>query len=184
VLYADGRRPEFGRGGERCGDTDENDPYSAHVVARCRGASVGCVRLTPILGPLPSVTEQMIGAARLRALLTDIGAEAARVVEHGRWIVDPAYKHLGIGVYLMSASFALAYKLGFPSSVATVSRDVIPILERAGARRAPGIPLLRSEAFNDEVEVLYGHQREFHPAVLGQFQRMAEWMGLGVVYDH
>jgi N-acyl-L-homoserine lactone synthetase len=182
VLFDNGRRPEFGQDGRRFGDPDESDLHSAHVVARCRGAVVGCVRLTPIMGAVRSVTEQTIGSAKLEALLAAVGAEPSEVIEHGRWIVDHAYKHLGTGLYLMCASFALAYKLGFPCSVATASRDVVPLLERAGARRAPGLPLVRSELFNDEVAILYGDQRQYSPAILAQFERMAKRMGLGKVY--
>jgi N-acyl-L-homoserine lactone synthetase len=130
VIFANGQRPAFGSNGARQGDRDEIDFYSTHIVARLRGAIAGCVRLTPLVASLPSVTEQMIGKAKLRELLATLGADASKTVEHGRWVADPAYKQLGTGVYLMAASFAVAYKLGFPFSVATATSGVVTTLGR------------------------------------------------------
>jgi Acetyltransferase (GNAT) domain len=182
VLFEDGRRPEFGPLGARRGDPDPLDLRSFHIVLRHRTSVVGCVRLTPIDCGLPSVTEQTVGAERLRALLESIEMSAGRTVEHGRWMVDPRYQTIGAGMYLMAASFALALKWNYPYSLATVSRNVVPILTRAGARRAPGVPPIRSERFDDELIVLYGRQREFRKPVLDQFQQMANVLKLGPVY--
>ena len=182
VLYENGRRPEFGKGGARDGDADPLDLHSHHVLARDQSAVVGCVRITPLSAPLPSVTEQTIGQQRLSEVLNHVGASADRVVEHGRWIVAASHQSLGTGIYLMAASFALAFKLGYPFSVATVSEEVVPILVRAGARRVPGLATIPSRKYNDRLIVLYGRQREFAPAALTQFQQMADLLGLGPVY--
>jgi hypothetical protein len=182
VLYDDGRRPEFRPGGLRDGDPDPLDLHSKHILVRHGGELVGCVRITPLSSPLSCITEQAIGKAEWEKLLLHMDMPPERVVEHARWVVAPGYQDIGTGIYLMGLSFALAYKLGYPSSVATASCQVFEMLAMAGAKRAPDIPVLHSGHYDSDAVVLYGHQSQFAPSMLRQFERMGELIRLGPVY--
>jgi hypothetical protein len=184
VLYDEGRRPRFQPGSAGDGDPDPLDLQSFHVAVRDDGILVGCVRITPIGGPLPCATEQFIGAERWGTLLGHMAVPSDQIVEHGRWVAAREYKDIGTGLYLMCLSFALAYKLGYTSSVATASIDVVEMLERAGARRAPDLAPVHSEHYAGDAIVLYGHQREFSPSVLQQFERTAALLRICPVYTN
>jgi len=183
VLLANGLRPEFDSGGSEVEDCDPLDLHSVHVVAHDREQIVGCVRVTPVVSPVACTSVKTLGQAGLDGLLERLKMDPSEVVEHGRWFVHTDYQSTGAGIFLMAASFAVAHSLGFPCSVATVRREVVPILTRVGARPAPGIGPIQSTRYDYQLVVLYGRQLEFSVSALQSFQRVADLLGLGPIYE-
>ena len=157
VLYENGRRPAFRLPTGQFADPDPLDPYAYHIVAREGGNSIGCVRNVPVADGVRCLTERLLGAARFAEMLEGFGVERHRAVESSRWMVDPNFRSLRIGVLLAAGAVTAAHAFGFEllfCSVGTRDRQD-RVLSRLGLRRVPELPVIPVPEYNDELCVMY-----------------------------
>lgn len=157
VLYENGRRPAFRLPTGRFADPDPLDSYAYHIVARSDGNSIGCVRNVPVTDDVTCLTERLLGETRFTEMLAAFGVERKSAVETSRWMVDPNFRSLRIGVLLAAGAVTAARDCGFEllfCSVGTRDRQD-RVLSRLGLRRVPELPLIPVPEFNDELCVMY-----------------------------
>ena len=159
VLYENGRRPAFRLPTGRFADPDPLDPHAYHIVARKDGKSIGCVRNVPVIDGVTCLTERLLGETRFAEMIAAFGLERKGAVETSRWMVDPNFRSLRIGVLLAAGAVASARACGFEllfCSVGTRDRQD-RVLSRLGLRLVPELPLIPVPEFNDELCVMYIH---------------------------
>lgn len=169
VLFNDGRRPRFRCPGGGYDDPDPIDFYAWHVLAYHGSSLVGCVRVYPTTedGP-PSLTESILGADEFTRMLACFGKQLGRVIEIGRWVVDPAFQNgrslaPGIGLELAAGAGALALALADQiepgngiAIFAAGTRDGQNLtLTRLGLKMVAGVSPVHSSEFDDFIQVLY-----------------------------
>jgi hypothetical protein len=157
VLYENGRRPAFRLPNGRFADPDPLDPYAYHIIARNDGNSIGCVRNVPVTEGVTCLTERLLGEARFAEMLAAFGVERKGAVETSRWMVDPDFRALRVGVLLAAGAVTAAHASGFEllfCSVGTRDRQNV-VLSRLGLRRVPEMPLIPVPEYNDELCVMY-----------------------------
>jgi hypothetical protein len=118
---------------------------------------VGCVRLVPPVAGLTGITDRVLGPECLAETLASLEVTREQTVESSRWIADPDFRALRVGVMLAAGAVATARALGFKLLFCAVgTRDKQDrVLSRLGLRRVPGIPLVQVPAFDDELCVMY-----------------------------
>ena len=157
VLYDNGRRPAFRLPSGRFADSDPLDRHAYHIIARNDGNSVGCVRNVPGTEDVTFITERLLGERRFAEMLAAFGVERKAAVECSRWMVDPEFRSLRIGVLLAAGAVTAAQAFGFKllfCSVGTRDRQD-RVLSRLGLRHVPELPLIPVPEFDDELCVMY-----------------------------
>lgn len=162
VLYNGGHRPDFLLVDGNFADPDPLDAYAYHLLARSSGCLVGCCRVVPLASAPSCITESLLGHQRLDRLLLEIGTTRAQTGEVSRWIVVPEYRCITLGLRLVAGTWAIGRWLGLQTGIAMVgTRDgQNRALMHIGGRPVPGLELLVSQKFDDELVVLsFDHSR-------------------------
>ncbi len=156
-LYAGGRRPAFRLGEKGFADPDPLDPYAYQVLALRAGSVVGCCRLVPLASVSKCTVETLLGPKKFNQLLSDLETKPQHVGEAGRFLVVPEHRNRMLGFRLGAGLWATCRWLGLPTLIAAVGtrnhQDLI--FMRAGGRPAPGLGIVPSEAFDDELRIFY-----------------------------
>src|SRR5215204_2326985 len=113
VLYENGRRPAFRLPTGRFADPDPLDPYAYHIIARNDGNSIGCVRNVPVIQGVTCLTERLLGKMQFSEMLAALGVERTGAVESSRWMVDPNFRSLRVGILLAAGGVSVAHACGF-----------------------------------------------------------------------
>jgi hypothetical protein len=164
VLFDHGRRPHFRTQDGHLFDADPIDLYSYHILAYSGLRLVGCVRVSPLNGNGPCVTEKVLGENAFSELLHRLGRHRSGTVEIGRWIVDPEYRASGRpAIQLAAAAAALARTLcdasvpdqGIVVCTVGVGDQQDLMLGRIGLTAVPAVQCIRCADFNDRVRMMY-----------------------------
>lgn len=157
VMYGGGRRPEFRLADGQYVDSDPLDIPSYHILARVGGKLVGCLRLLNADEQVQGLTERLLGPDRFVEILQFLGTTKQDSVEAGRWVADPDYRRLNLGVMLAVGAISTAKALGFSllyCSVGTRGKQD-RVLSRLGLKSIPDLPLFTVPMFDDELRVMY-----------------------------
>jgi hypothetical protein len=157
VLYDSGRRPGFRQVDGRYVDDDPLDRLAHHVFARVDGVIAGCVRLLPVSNEAMCLTEQLIGIGRFTEMLHALGANRGESIEGGRWVVDPMYRVLRLGVLLAAGGVAVAraFRSRLLFCPVGTGRKQDRVLSRVGLAAVSGLPLISAPQFDDELRLMY-----------------------------
>jgi hypothetical protein len=176
ILYDQGRRPSFRLPDGSYADVDPLDAFAYHLLARTPTGIAGCVRLICLGSALTCVTESLLGPALFEELLRVLETPRERMSEPSRWMVQHDYRKTGLAMQVAAGIWAVAGWLGHQRCIAMVGihegRDRMFLA--VGAKPVPGVPVLSSSRFADEMRCLYCDVA--HPA--GAFATTVEEMGL------
>ena len=113
VLYADGKRPDFGPGGSHFGDRDMRDLKCFHVTAELSGRIIGYVRTFSLdNNSSDSVLDELMGAEHLERSLNSLDMTRDQCVECSRLMLAPEYRRSKLARQLVAAVWSIALQLG------------------------------------------------------------------------
>jgi len=156
IIYENGHRPFFRLPDGKFDDFDADDLRAYHIIARLEGNAVGCARILPLAVGHPTTASSVLGEDRFNEILSTMGVTRDRACEASRWLVVPECRK-GLGPGIVAASWAVARWLSAKTSfvLAGTRQKQDRALTRLGARAVDGLPLLRSEIFDDDLRLLY-----------------------------
>ena len=156
VLYAEGRRPSFRLADGSFADANDVDLSAYHLLVRCDERIVACAR---ILHPIPasSTVVSSTGPDHVGNLLHRRNVMPDDACEASRWVVEPDFRKLGLGLHVVAASWAVAQWLGVKLAfVMAGTRDRQDrMLMRMGAHAVDDLAAVRSELYDDDLRLLY-----------------------------
>jgi hypothetical protein len=158
VLYAKGRRPEFGPGGARFGDTDPRDLRCFHVTARVGGRIIGCVRTLPLGNNCcDSVLDDLMGSEQLERSLESLDVTRDQCVECSRLMLDPEFRRSKLARQLVGAVWSIAMQMRANVILAGMGTCDYQdrFIERLGGQSLPHSNTIRAEVFNDDVRPMF-----------------------------
>jgi N-acyl-L-homoserine lactone synthetase len=180
VLYADGRRPSFRLPDGSFADADPLDAYAYHLLARQADQVAGTCRLLPLASAPTCVTESLLVPELFEQLLRVLETPRVRMSEPSRWLVQWHYRKTKLAMQLAAGIWAVARWLGHERSFTMVGiRDGQDrMFLRVGAHLSPGIPVLSSDRFADELRCLYFDVGRPAEAFAGMVNQMGQILGL------
>jgi len=158
VLYANGRRPEFGPGGDRFGDPDSRDSWCYHVTASASGRIIGYVRTLPLRNnSSDSVLDDLMGPDELERSLGLLEVTRDQCVECSRLMLDPNFRRSKLARQLVGAVWSIALQMRADVILAGMgtcdSQD--RFIARLGGQSLPNTRTIRADAFNDDVRPMF-----------------------------
>jgi hypothetical protein len=158
VLYANGRRPAFGPGGDRFGDPCPRDDHSFHVTARVGERLVGCLRGLP-LGNSKSTAllDDVMGHGKLDRSLAALQVRRDHCIEVSRFILDSEFRASNIARHLVASIGAVGWQLGAAMIVMGLGTCDYQdrFIARFGGKPLPHSDLVPAPDFDDHIRPMY-----------------------------
>lgn len=158
ILYANGRRPAFGPGGERFGDPCHRDDHSFHITVRVGEKLVGCIRGLPLIsGKTNAVLDDVMGHAKLDRSLEALKVKRDHCIEVSRLILDAEFRASHIARHLVASVWAVGLHLGLTTIVAGLgTRDYQDrFIARLGGKPMPHSEAIAAHHFDDAIRPMY-----------------------------
>jgi hypothetical protein len=177
VLYADGRRPEFGPSGKRFGDPDPRDLRCFHVTASAGGQIIGYVRGLPLRNnSRDSILDDLMGSEQLERSLGFLDVTRDECVECSRLMLHPSFRRSKLARQLVGAVWAIAVQLRAKMIVAGMGTCDCQdrFVERLGGQSLPCSTTIRAEAFNDDVRPMFAPIEAFSRGLAEVVREMGE----------
>ena len=158
ILYANGRRPAFGPGGDRFGDFCPRDDHSFHITVRVDEKLVGCVRgLLLSADKSNAVLDDVMGHGKLDHSLAALQVGRHHCFEVSRLVLDAEFRASQIARQMVASIWALSWHVGVKMIVAGVgTRDYQDrFIARLGLRPMPYSEPMLAHAYDDHVRPMY-----------------------------
>jgi N-acyl-L-homoserine lactone synthetase len=175
VLFDEGRRPSFRNDEGAYADADPLDALAFHVVVRCEGEIVGCIRVNPTSVSPPSSMAALLGPALLAHVMRSLHVDPSECWDGGRWAVDPRRQRAALGGELACAAMAVARHLGGRRlvGVAGVRQRQAERLVSLGAEYVVACPAVEAKALDDELRVVAFDLDQVRPASATRIEAVA-----------
>jgi len=176
VLYANGRRQEFGPGGTRFGDRDPRDLRCFHVTACAGGRVIGYVRTLPLGNDSSdSVLDDLMGTEQLERSLDSLEITRDQCVECSRLMLDPEFRRSKLARQLVGAVWSIAMQMRANVILAGMGTCDYQdrFIERLGGQSLPHSNTIRAEAFNDDVRPMFAPVGAFSRGLADVVQEMS-----------
>ena len=178
ILYANGRRPAFGPGGDRFGDFCARDPHSFHITVRVGEKLVGCVRGLPLSGEQSNaVLDDVMGHGKLDRSLEFLKAKRDQCIEVSRLILDAEFRASKIARHLVASIWAVGWHLNSSMLVAGLGTYDYQdkFFARFGGRPLPDSELVSHHAFDDHIRPMYAWTHTPGHAFAGLVHQMHDY---------
>jgi hypothetical protein len=158
ILYADGRRPAFGPGGNHLGDPCPRDDHSFHITVRVDERLVGCIRGLPLsCNRSSAVLDDVMGHGKLDYCLSALNVKRDHCIEVSRLLLDTEYRTSHLARHLVASIWAMGWQLGAAMIVAGLgTRDYQDrFIARLGGKPLPHSDAVPAPAFDDDIRPMY-----------------------------
>ena len=177
VLYANGRRPEFGPGGARFGDRDARDSRCFHVTACADGRVIGYVRTLPLGNNCgDSVLDDLMGSEQLERSLESLDVKRDQCVECSRLMLDPEFRRSKLARQLVGAVWSIALQVRANVILAGMGTCDYQdrFIERLGGQSLPHSNTIRADVFNDDVRPMFAPVDAFSRGLADVVREMSD----------
>jgi hypothetical protein len=158
ILYANGRRPAFGPGGNHFGDACPRDHHSFHITARVGEKLVGCLRGLPLSnGNSNALLDDVMGPGKLDQSLAALQVRRDHCIEVSRFILDSEFRASNIARHLVASIGAVGWQLGVGMIVAGLGTCDYQdrFIARFGGKPLPHSELVPAPDFDDYIRPMY-----------------------------
>jgi hypothetical protein len=180
VFYAQGRRPQFLTANGEFADEDEHDSVAFHLIGSSGDQPVAACRLVRFPDVATTDFERRVGSEAIERIIGALRIGRGDVAELSRWVVDPRFRHAGLGAQLIAGMWALAAHLRTLVGVAWAgTRDgQARALVAMGGSPISGVERIKSEAWDDELQALSFELDRPAPRFQSWVARMRKRLGL------
>lgn len=178
ILFANGRRPAFGPGGDRFGDPCPRDDHSFHITVRVGEKLVGCIRGLPLNSDKTNaVLDDVMGHGRLDHSLAALQVKRDHCIEVSRLILDSEFRASHLARHLVAAIWAVGWQMGSSMIVAGLGTCDYQdrFIARLGGKPLPHSEPVPAHAFNDHIRPMYAWANAPGHGIVALVQQMHDY---------